>query len=403
VFNTALILITAYSQPVLAGGGGGGVAPPPQVGEDGELDLSPAWIAVPLISYDSTLLFGYGGFGGVIWPSADPEQPFAFRISGQYYKTTGGYANHFFRFEIPGILGTKWRWRSGVRYVNWTQAPYYGIGNSTPVSKEAEEEYYEYTKIGIRFNQNIRRQIYGDWELFYTWSFRREQVQVPDDTKLDEDLLGGLATGRTGGRYSYMALGALRDTRDSEIDPSTGAFINFSGRLSHPAVLSDYTVAGANFNASGFHPLLGGRVVSASNLSVDLRWGEEPFWNLAYIGGLGRGVIGGRWAFRGLPEERLRGNHSAWVQQEFRIHVWQGDIFKNAMDFQVVPFTDMGRVWDPGEEDDWYHLHYTAGLGLRIDVRELAVLRADFGLGIEEYSTGRAVIPQIYVLAEHPF
>ena len=147
---------------------GGPAMPPPKVDAEGEPDMRPAWIAVPLVSYDSTLLFGYGGFGGVIWPSADPEQPYAFRISGQFYKTTGGYTNHFFRFEIPGILGTKWRWRSDLRYVNWSQAPYYGIGNSTPIQKNAPEQYYEYAKVGVRFRQDVRRQIYGDWELFYT-------------------------------------------------------------------------------------------------------------------------------------------------------------------------------------------------------------------------------------------
>ena len=382
---------------------GGPAMPPPKVDAEGEPDMRPAWIAVPLVSYDSTLLFGYGGFGGVIWPSADPEQPYAFRISGQFYKTTGGYTNHFFRFEIPGLLGTKWRWRSDLRYVNWSQAPYYGIGNSTPIQKNAPEQYYEYAKVGVRFRQDVRRQIYGDWELFYTWSFRREQVQVPQSTYLAEDLDQGVATGALGGRYSYMGLGLLRDTRDNEIDPSSGSFINVSGRLSHPALLSEYTVAGANFNASHFTPMLSGRVISASNLMVDMRWGEEPFWNLAYIGGLGRGVVGGRWAFRGLPEERLRGNHVAWVQQEFRVHIWQGEVLKNDMDFQLVPFVDVGRVWDPGEQDPLHHLHMTAGLGARVDVRQLAVLRADVGVGIEEYTSGRQAILQVYVLAEHPF
>lgn len=395
--------ILAFGLPALAADGGGPALPAPETGEAGEGNMRPAWIVVPLVSYDAALEFGYGGFGGMIFPSHNPDEPYALRISGQFYKTTGGYANHFFRFEIPGLLGTKWRWRSDVRYVNWSEAPYYGVGNHTPIEPDIDEAYYEYAKVGVRFRQDIRRPIYGDWELFYTWSFRRERVSVFDDTFLDDDLDQGVATGRRGGRYSYMALGALRDTRDNEIDPNSGAFINFSGRVSHPWVLSEYSVVGANVNASYFHPLVGGRAVSASNLMVDLRWGDEPFWNLSYIGGLGRGVVGGRWAFRGLPEERLRGNHVAWVQQELRIHVWEGDILKNRMDFMVVPFTDVGRVWDPGEDDPWWHLHATAGVGARVDVRELAVLRADVGVGFEEYTTGREPSVQVYVLAEHPF
>ena len=71
--------------------------------------------------------------------------------------------------------------------------------------------------------------------------------------------------------------------------------------------------------------------------------------------------------------------------------------------FQLVPFVDVGRVWDPGEQDPLHHLHMTAGLGARVDVRQLAVLRADVGVGIEEYTSGRQAILQVYVLAEHPF
>lgn len=392
------MLLTLVSL-AFGGGGGGGAFPPPPQDKD---DMRPAWIAAPLLSYDSTLLFGYGGFGGVIFPSPDPEQPYRLRISGQFYKTTGGYANHFFRFEIPGLLGTQWRWRSDIRYVDWSQAPYYGIGNNTPISKGQPEEYYEYKKTGVRFRQDLRYPLWGDWEAFGTWSFRNEHVRVPEDTLLAQDLEDGVAVGADGGRYSYVALGMLRDTRDNEIDPSRGAFLNASGRVSHPYVLSEYSVVGFNVSASAFFPLHE-RVVSASNLSVDLRFGDEPFWNLAYVGGLGRGTIGGRWAFRGLPEERLRGNHSAWVQQELRVHVWQGEIFNNDMDFMVVPFTDIGRVWDPGEIDDWYHLHATFGAGLRVDVRELAVLRADVGLGWEKYDTGSELGVELYVLADHPF
>ena len=356
--------------------------------------------AIPLLSYDSNLLFGYGGFGQVVIADPSGAGPYKASVELQLYWTTGGYRNHYLRFDLPNLAGSRFRWRVETRRISWSRAPYYGVGSDSPRVDGLPEEYDLYQQERWLAKTQLRYEIVNDLEVLFMADWRREVVDAYPDSRLDQDR----PLGWEGGDYSWLALGVVRDTRSNEINPDDGYALDASVRLAHPVLGSDFTVWGLNARARGWRAV-GERVVLAGHVMADVRFGDEPFFNQAYAGGMGRGVVGGRWILKGLAEERYRGDGMVFLMPELRWTFWRPKVRNMQMEWMLVPFVDAARIWAWG--DPWSGLDpkVTAGTGFRVNFKDLIVLRSDFGFGFDEYAqdpTNRFDW-QVYVLSEHPF
>lgn len=353
--------------------------------------------AVPLLSYDSNLLLGYGGYGQVVQGDPTGSRPYLASVDAQFYRTTGGYVNHFLRFDLPGIAGSRFRLGGQVRFVRWDQAPFYGVGTSAPRPLSVDEEVW-YKQQRLLWRTTLRVTLRGDAELLAQYDIRWEQV----DPYADSLLADTQPTGIEGGRYAWAALGLVVDKTDSEVDPHSGSAFDGSVRLAHPWLGSDWTVPGVNARLRHYQPL-SEALVLAAHLMVDMRWGDEPFFNQAYAGGLGRGVVGGRWLLKGLAEERYRVDNMAFVNGELRWTFWSPTLRKAQTDWMLVPFVDLARLWMWEEPQATPWVVATGGAGLRINVKDLLVFRVDVGVARDETLQGRKTQVQTYVLSEHPF
>lgn len=354
---------------------------------------------LPLISYDSNLLLGLGGAGLLRVRDATGEQPFLVSVSAQYYWTTGGYRNHYLLVDWPGVFGSRVRIYTELRFIRWSVAPYYGLGNDAPIQADVAG-WHVYDQKRESWRTDVRVALSGPLEAFGSYSIQREQVDAAPTSQLALDRPVGI----DGGRYAWLQLGMALDTRDNEIDPNQGWFIDASARASHRAVGSQFDVLGLHVKARHWQPLHP-RVIWAHNSLVDWRWGDEPFFNQPFLGGLGRASLGGRRILRGLGEERFRGDGVVVVQEELRVTVWTPQTKRLRFEFQVVPFVDVGRVFLAEQVDPLTHWHPTVGAGLRMNANELVVLRADVGVGFEEFVgvQGRTPQVQVYILSDHPF
>lgn len=362
-----------------------------------EDDRNVAAYAVPLLSYDSNLLFGYGGFGQFILGAEDEGRPYVFSTELQLYWTTGGYRNHYLRFDLPKLAGSRFRWQLEARTVRWSRAPYFGVGHSSPRPDDRREEYTLYRQERSLLKTKLRYELVGDLELLVMYDIRTEAVDPYPDSLLLEDQPLGI----DGGRYAWMALGAIWDARDKEIDSRQGHSVDASIRTAQPWLGSEFTVYGANARWRGYHSP-GERVTLAAHLMADVSWGE-PFFNQAYAGGMGRGVVGGRWMLKGLPEERYRGDAMVVAMPELRWTFWAPTLRKAPTRWMLVPFVDAINIWT--WDDVALAPKVTVGAGLRINVKDLIVFRADVGAGLDEYDADPRYRPgvQVYVLSEHPF
>ena len=367
------------------------------VAEDGLSREDVAAYAVPLLSYDSNLLFGYGGFGQVVLGDGGQHTPYVFSTELQLYWTTGGYRNHYLRFDLPQLLGSRFRWELEARSVRWSRAPYMGIGSDAPRRDDVDEEYYLYRQERNLLKTKLRYALVGDVELLVMFDIRSEIVSPYADSLLVEDQ----PLGFDGGRYAWLALGGIWDARDNEIDSRRGHSLDASVRTAQPWLGSDFTVYGANARWRGYHSPTE-RITLAAHVMGDVSWGE-PFFNQAYAGGMGRGVVGGRWMLKGMPEERYRGDGLVVVMPELRWTFWAPTIRRAPTRFMLVPFVDALNIWT--WEEFAVDPKLTAGTGLRINVKDLIVFRADVGAGYDEYARDPRMRPQVqvYVLSNHPF
>jgi len=356
-----------------------------------------AWLAAPLLSYDSNLGLGGGAYGEYVDGDPTGELPFQWRVASQIFFTNGGYNHPYLEADFPAFLGTRLRWVVGAHYYGWTQAPYFGVGNDTRLSEDAAEDMYWYDQDRWLLQNALRWRFHDDWQLYGIADVSSESAQAYDDTAFAAALPGGAQ-----GRYVLLSAGLLRDTRSDEIDPYDGSLLEFAVRGSHPWIGSDWTVGGVYAGASGWR-LLGERTVLAGRALFDARTPGEALFQQSFLGGLDRTPVGGRRLLRGLAEQRLRGDVATGLQGEIRMTFAQAQLRKTDTRWMVCPFVDVAQVW-VWDEPFVVDPHLTGGVGLRVLLNGLLLLRADTGIAMERYADGESQAQvQFYVLSDHPF
>ncbi|HHO51463.1 MAG TPA: hypothetical protein ENK18_11455 [Deltaproteobacteria bacterium] len=386
---------------VLAEPAAGDAAPPELQAPEEPSDGGFAGIVAPLIAYDTNLLLGLGAFGQVVGAEPSGSRPFRFSVIAQIYATTGGYQDHSLQWDLPGIGGSPVRWSGRVRYLRWTRAGYYGLGNDTLlVDGGSEATLWESLRPNLSNTLRIRVGP-GAWEVYGSGLIVAQGVEADPESRLSLDR----PTGVGGGLLTALTLGLFHNTRDNEIDPTSGHTIDVALYGSAPVIASHYTYVGIHTAARAFHPLRPS-LVAAGHALVEAATTGEPFFQQTRLDGLSLGTTGGRYLLRGLAEGRLQGNGVAALQGELRWTfartLWFGSL---ELGWMLVPFADVGQVWTWDEPRIRLDPHLTGGSGLRINVEGLLVLRGDVGFALERYADEplRRLQPQIYLLSEHPF
>lgn len=357
-----------------------------------------ALFAAPLVSYDSNLLLGLGAFGSLVIGDESGARPFRSAYAMQIFATIGGYQDHWIKWDLPGMKGGPLRWSGRLRRRAWTRAPYFGLGNESERVPDAT------WKSGTWYATSaLRLTLPGtEWEPYASLTAVVQEVK----TYLGSVLEAEAPLGIDGGGLTVLGLGVVRDTRDDEIDPKSGSMINFELRGAHAPLGSAYSFAGAHLSWRGLYSVWP-RGVLAARVLADATTKGQPFFNQASFGGITGGVIGGRWFLRGLAEERLRGDGVVGLQGELRWTWAKVTWFKTLdLDWMLVPFVDAARVWVWDEAPPiTFSPSVTGGLGLRLNINHLLVLRVDVGYAQDRWAeepTRRGQF-QNYILAEHPF
>jgi hypothetical protein len=380
-----------------------GLLPTTARAEVSDEDSGVAAIAAPLVAYDSNLLLGVGAFGQVVWEDPTGQDPFRASVGAQIYFTTGGFQDHSIRWDLPSAFGSKLRWDARLRMLTWSRAPYFGIGAGTTrlPAEQVGDTFYLWNSERYSLRTNLRRPVADTpWDAYGTLIVAIQEVGVYPTSLLREEQPEGIE----GGILNVLGVGGFRDTRTNEIDPYDGSVVDLQLRASGPWLGSSSQWWGAHASWRGWWSPKDG-LVFASRAMVDGMFGDPPFYQQAYMGGLQRGSFGGRFFLRGLVEERLRVDGVAGVQGELRWRFARATVLKTVdLGFQLVPFVDTAQAWTLDGEtelDPWL----TTGAGLRINIKELLILRADGGVAWERYAVGDPERPQfqIYILAEHPF
>ncbi len=395
--------------------------------------------ALPAISYDSDLGFGFGviaslarfdpGFRPYRWRLELVLEATVKRAPGKGYELP--FHNDYLNFDIPGLARDRLRLTGRVGFRKFATTGYFGFGNNAQaeapwenIDREAElaayqaaRRYHQFDHIYplLLFNARVllwdrsdavqRRRIEALVGLNTTYNIIRPYA----DSKLEQDIarsqdanayadgqaLAGLLRGTEPHLLAVVSLGLLLDTRDHEYTPTRGSFTELAVRTS-PGIQEDLRYVGFTVNTAWFRPIVG------EYLSVGLRGlfdaiaGHPPFYELTRFGALmPRDGPGGGWSLRGVVRQRYAGKIKLIHNLELRSLFWRFRIRKSQFVVGAVTFLDAARLWadwrptilDQANIDAGSFKLGTGG-GLRVRWGETFLVRLDVAYSPTDRSPG---------------
>jgi len=263
------------------------------------------------------------------------------------------------------LAGTQYRSASEVGYAKFPTR-FWGIGNDTP--DEAGEDFTP-VLLGV-MTADFQRELRRGWYAGVAGrAVRREIIQVEEGGLIDS----GDVPGSHDGWMVGLGLVATRDTRESTTFPTSGSFHQVRGTFHGSVLGSDFDFGSYLLDLRRYFSV-GSRKVVALRATGMARSGTAPFDFLPQLGGdsLLRGYFQGRFTDRQLMA----------LQAEYRGPVWWR--------FAWVAFGGVGQVADDwgGFASDGFKTSVGGGLRFLLSAQENLFLRADYGLGLTEGSTG---------------
>lgn len=216
-------------------------------------------------------------------------------------------------------------------------------------------------------------------------------LTIPNgQSKLSEDFASGQAKGYgKHGYVNYLHFGLMYDTRDFEPDPSSGivAEINYSNVSKK---------SGSNFDFSRYFgqikffympfPKVFEELVFATRASLTYVHGYIPVGEFGYIWSADGKIdgLGGQQTLRGYRQSRFLGNAMGWGNVETRWRLGTVKLTEDIFTFSLVPFFDLGRVWDKLHDVNSQGYKYSQGIGLRIVWNQASVFLIDYAVSKED-------------------
>ncbi len=342
-------------------------------------------LAIPLASFSSDQGLGYGLVGGG-YLYGEGYAPYRHALGLQVFFTQRGSQSHFLRYDGPRLHGPL-RVEARLEFKREQLSPHFGAGNDSARTFRGDmsDPRFNYARFSPGAWLRLRGKPLGEQsplQAYVGYSWRSTRVRAYEGSVLSETQ----PTGMEGGRNGQLLTGFLWDTRDSEVDPTRGGVEELSVRVSATPTGSSFDYVGITLGERRY-VRLGPRLLFAQRLSLDVLFGEVPFFEWAQTGGITSSEgVGGMTSVRGIERNRFAGYIKAFSNSELRLHATGFHLFGAENRLGVVGFLDLGRVWHPGTEDGaWYAWHPGVGTGLRL-TRRAAVVRMDYALSTE---TGR--------------
>ena len=323
--------------------------------------------------------FGFGAHGRI----------YSYESSDTQFSVTAGVKERVereadFEYQLGRLRQSNWSINTSLIFDRSGSPRFYGIGNNTRNSAEtnytAEHELAQ-IQIGYNFNH--------DWQLQYTARF--QDIDVLPGTFSDVPsiqtrfpTIDGLHTNRE----MLNRLGLVYDTRDDIVIPSRGMkWEIFSGVAGSNGLFTDSLYTEAGIDGRIFCPVSTDYVIAGhTELHYLLGSRPVPFWELSNLGG-GESDIGGAQQLRSFGQGRYYDRDIFAASVELRHKVYTFNAVTTALDIEVAPFIDVGRVFSQAGTSPVDHMHQAYGVGFRGVARPSVVGYVDIGVG----SDGAAV------------
>ncbi len=279
-------------------------------------------------------------------------------FSGAYSFATKGYELNY-KGEFIHAVG-QWdfvlngNYKSGLYAIN-----FFGLGNDTEndlVKRTDDLDFNRVRQSYWGFEPTLQKR-FGENNGKFTLSAFVERVEVEETpnrfvtdaaSNLVSDNLKGIVYGGFNGEFNYEGL-------DNISRPTRGIRFNTGFRWTGNMESSDDDFLKFKTSLAFYQQLNRSKsIVLATRIGMERVWGEFEFYNAP--------VLGGNFNFRGVRQDRFRGNATYFHNTDLRIKLATTKGGIAPVTYGITGGFDYGRVWLEGENSDTWHTSYGGGL-----------------------------------------
>jgi outer membrane protein assembly factor BamA len=273
-----------------------------------------------------------------------------------YYTTNGQYS---IKLKPELYMGSEKYKLSGKVQYKYANDPFFGIGNSTII-----EDVVYYSSKFFKFDMSAQRRVLPN--LYVGPQYNLAHNRLTDDSELIDN---GLQTVRDGGLSSGIGIHLTYDTRDSNMYPIKGSYLEFSALTYQSFLESDYKFNSYFIDLCNYRTLFGDHVLALQGVFGVIS-GSPPFLLMNSLED----------TLRGFSDNRFVDKNVAAFQAEYRLPLF--------LRLGAVGFVGVGQVGDKVSSFTLGGFKPSAGAGLRMTInREHRInLRIDYGRSADDSS-----------------
>ncbi len=392
---------------------------------------------LPLAAYSTDLGFGGGARAYSYWNGerSDPRfvnTSYLARVFVQVFASTRGLQFHWLDLDLPKLASSPYRLRAQLIYARNINNNYFGIGARSLAHLQfpGSPAYASYSDYATAERQVVNGTTYAKYNQYdlekpaaiaslersflddrirllggfgFSWAKLRDftgtivdavgpsgqaTTAVMNQTKLAEDCAAHAIVGCGGGRDDYLRLGISYDTRDYEPDPNRGVFLDAEVDLATVALGSQFDYARGLVSARGYYSPAPGSadLVLAGRATIVAQTNGAPFFSMDTLPFTEdpRQGLGGHRTLRGYRQDRFVGSVMTVANAELRWTFGHATAWHQRFGFILVPFVDVGRVYDSLGELSLRRWRPSVGGALRVAWNLATLATIDYGISPED-------------------
>jgi Outer membrane protein/protective antigen OMA87 len=334
-------------------------------------------ILAPKIAYN-TLIKTVGGATFLKYFSLQENLNVSFGLGQEVYREV------FAAYENRRAYGDRLFLKGSFRFIRDPFGRFWGLGNDTPESNQSDY-------VGLSF--------FGDGEFGYYLlpNFRIGVRESWNTTHIQDGIIPslpstnaefGLAQGVVSSSNLVNKVALTYDSRPLENMSTQGLYSDLYFVFSTKSWGSDDDYAGFGFDVKKLWSFRNERFTTVVRGHFQKLFGDDiPFYLQSSLGGPNE--------LRGFPRNRFIDLGKMLLSVEQRIRVGKLRLLKTNYHISLDPFFEVGEVFHGFSDISFSRLQPVGGLGIRIKIPPLTLIRADAGFGREGLA--------FFVTAGYPF
>lgn len=261
----------------------------------------------------------------------------------------GGITNYSISFQEPWLMGTELSLGIGL----------YDRSYKSKITSGGAENEYNINKKGG--NISLGYNLFGDWNGLIRCKIENSIMELLGDNST--------GSGIDKSRARSLTFQLDRDTSNHFFNPTSGAIDIFSIEYAGQLLGGDEDFTKYNIDLRRFYPAFGENHAWSVRLKTGFSDGELSL--------LEKYCLGGPTVLRGYKPNAFTGTELLLIQLEYHVPIVEK--------IKGIIFVDVGNVWEGKEKIDLGDLHYSYGVGLRIN-SPFGIIKLEYGFS--EQGTG---------------